>query len=66
MLAGQGGMLITQNIAHLLLSRLKEFTEWSQCLVLQLLTRYRPSNEEEIFDILVCCILTVVLEKCIF
>ncbi|XP_062518423.1 uncharacterized protein LOC134193605 isoform X2 [Corticium candelabrum] len=52
MLAGQGGMLITQNIAHLLLSRLKEFTEWSQCLVLQLLTRYRPSNEEEIFDIL--------------
>lgn len=49
--------MVNSDIAHHLLARLKEFTEWSQCLVLQLLARYQPADEEEIFDILVWCIL---------
>jgi AP-4 complex subunit beta-1 len=51
-LASRGGMEMNRDIAHHLLARLKEFSEWSQCLVLQLLARYQPADEEEIFDIL--------------
>ena len=46
-------MEVNRDIAHHLLARLKDFSEWSQCLVLQLLARYQPTDEEEIFDILV-------------
>ena len=33
--------------------RLRDFSEWGQCQILELLMRYSPSNEEEVFDILV-------------
>ena len=33
--------------------RLKDFNEWSQSLVLQVLSRYKPAGEDEVFDILV-------------
>lgn len=36
-----------------LLFRLRDFSEWGQCQVLQLLLRYKASDEEEVFDLLV-------------
>ena len=35
-----------------LLCSLKEFNEWSQCLVMQTLTKYTPADEEEMYDML--------------
>lgn len=32
--------------------RIKEFNEWAQCLVLELVTKYVPSDSNEIFDIM--------------
>ena len=49
----EGGMTINTNIAHYLLQRLREFNEWHQCLVLDILTQYKPSSEDENFDIMV-------------
>lgn len=34
------------------INRLKDFSEWSQCAALELVALYRPSGEEEVFDIL--------------
>ena len=33
--------------------RLKEFSEWAQCQILDLLLRYHPATEDEVFDMLV-------------
>ena len=53
-LRSEGGMIVNTNIAHYLLQRLREFNEWHQCLVLDtLLIRYKPSSEDENFDIMV-------------
>ena len=35
------------------LFRLRDFSEWGQCQVLQMLLRYKASDEEEVFDLLV-------------
>ncbi|XP_065890599.1 AP-4 complex subunit beta-1-like [Dysidea avara] len=51
-LASEGGMVVNRNIAHYLLSRFHEFSEWGQCTLLEILLRYEPENEEELFDIL--------------
>lgn len=51
-LLSEGGMTIDTNIAHYLLQRLHEFNEWHQCLVLDTLIRYKPSSEDEKFDIM--------------
>jgi AP-4 complex subunit beta-1 len=51
-LAKEGGMVLNDKIAHYLLNRLRDFNEWGQCQILDLLTRYSPSNEEEVFDML--------------
>ncbi|KAK1381069.1 hypothetical protein POM88_027813 [Heracleum sosnowskyi] len=32
--------------------RIKEFSEWSQCIVLELVSKYVPPNSSEIFDIM--------------
>ena len=32
--------------------RIKEFNEWAQCLVLELITKYVLSDSSEIFDIM--------------
>lgn len=37
---------------HLFLCRIKEFSEWAQCLVLELVAKYVPSDSEDIFDIM--------------
>ena len=33
--------------------RLKDFSEWGQCQVLDLLRRYQPVSEDDLFDVLV-------------
>jgi hypothetical protein len=52
-LAREGGILLTRETAYILFNRLREFPDWSQCAVMSVLARYVPSNEDEIFDILV-------------
>lgn len=32
--------------------RIKEFSEWAQCLVLELASKFLPSDNNEIFDIM--------------
>ncbi|CAJ2643316.1 unnamed protein product [Trifolium pratense] len=34
------------------LNRIKEFSEWAQCLVMELVAKYIPSDNSEIFDIM--------------
>ncbi|XP_065834378.1 uncharacterized protein [Oscarella lobularis] len=51
-LADEGGVVLTKTLAHYLFGRLKEFGEWSQCLVMRVLARYEASDEEETYDIL--------------
>ncbi|XP_033629780.1 AP-4 complex subunit beta-1-like isoform X3 [Asterias rubens] len=48
----EGGIAINQRIAHYLVNRLSEFTEWGQCCVLQLLLKYTPQSEDEMFDMM--------------
>lgn len=68
-LASEGGIVLTKEIAHRLLTNLKgnysvesslrilsvglDFPAWSQCILMGILVRYVPSNEDEIYDILV-------------
>ena len=33
--------------------RMRDFSEWSQCLVMEQLLRYKPSSEDEVLDLLV-------------
>ena len=49
-LDGEGGVVINKNIAHFLLNRIGDLTEWGLTIVLQLLTRYSPASDEECFD----------------
>ena len=51
-LAAEGGIAINQAIVHHLLSRIKEFTDWGQCYVMELITKYTPSNDDELFGIM--------------
>jgi AP-4 complex subunit beta-1 len=51
-LAHEGGMAINSNIVQYLLTRIREFSEWGQCAVLDLISRYSPSSDDEMFDIM--------------
>ncbi|OMO91014.1 hypothetical protein COLO4_18700 [Corchorus olitorius] len=44
--------LLSKPIIYYLLNRIKEFSEWAQCLVLELVAKYMPSDTNEIFDIM--------------
>lgn len=44
--------LISKPVIYYLLNRIKEFSEWAQCLVLELVTKYVPADNSEIFDIM--------------
>ncbi|XP_060794576.1 AP-4 complex subunit beta-1 isoform X2 [Neoarius graeffei] len=48
----EGGVVINKPIAHHLITRLKDLDSWSQSEVLTFLLRYRPRNDDELFDIL--------------
>ncbi|OEH77749.1 heat repeat-containing protein [Cyclospora cayetanensis] len=50
--AEKGGVLVTKELITSLLNRLKEFSEWGQCAVLNLLVSYETESEEETYDIL--------------
>ena len=51
-LQSEGGIAINKNIAHYLLNRMNSFSNWSQSYILQILCKYRPLSEDEIFDIM--------------
>jgi vesicle coat complex subunit len=51
-LASEGGMVFNQQIIRYLLKRIKEFNEWAQCVVLDLVSRYSPVDEAEMYDIM--------------
>ncbi|XP_024963064.1 beta-adaptin-like protein A isoform X1 [Cynara cardunculus var. scolymus] len=44
--------LISKQIIYYLLNRIKEFSEWAQCTVLELVSKYAPPDSNEIFDIM--------------
>jgi len=43
---------ITPTMVQFLLGKLKEFNEWSQCIVIDTLYKYIPKDEDEVLDIL--------------
>lgn len=45
-------VLLSKPVVYYFLNRIKEFSEWAQCLVLELATKYIPSDTNEIFDIM--------------
>ncbi|XP_027353830.1 beta-adaptin-like protein A isoform X1 [Abrus precatorius] len=44
--------LLSKPVVYHFLNRIKEFSEWAQCLVLELVAKYIPSDTSEIFDIM--------------
>ena len=52
LLQDEGGVVINCNIAHYLLNRLGQLTEWGVVYVLQLLPRYDPQTDAERLDIM--------------
>lgn len=44
--------LISKPIIYYLLNRIKEFSEWAQCTILELVSKYVPPDTNEIFDIM--------------
>ncbi|KAG2699742.1 hypothetical protein I3843_07G203400 [Carya illinoinensis] len=44
--------LLSKPVVYYFLNRIKEFSEWAQCLVLELVGKYVPSETSEIFDIM--------------
>ena len=36
-----------------LLNKIRDFSEWGQCLVLELLLRYTPESTDEVFELMV-------------
>ncbi|BDA42681.1 beta-adaptin-like protein A [Coccomyxa sp. Obi] len=50
--AGAAQRLVSRSLVIPLLNRIKEFSEWAQCQVLEAVSAYRPSNEQEVFDIM--------------
>lgn len=48
----EGGLVINKGIAHHLLGRLVQFSECDAIYVINLLMKYEPKKEEEIFDML--------------
>ncbi|KAK9142558.1 hypothetical protein Syun_011958 [Stephania yunnanensis] len=44
--------LLSKPVIYYLLNRFKDFNEWAQCLVLDLVSKYVPSDSNDIFDIM--------------
>lgn len=51
-LADKGGIEITRKIVIMLLNRIKDFNEWGQSVILDLCSKYKPANKDEMFDIM--------------
>jgi AP-4 complex subunit beta-1 len=52
MLAAEGGMSVNQAIVVYLLNRIREFSDWGQCVVMDVVARYSPASEDEMFAIM--------------
>jgi AP-4 complex subunit beta-1 len=52
LLIAKGGIKITQTMILTLLNRISEFSEWGLNTVLDLIARYTPESEEEMFSIM--------------
>jgi hypothetical protein len=44
--------LITQPLVVSLLNHIRSFNDWAQCMVMEVVGRYRPATEAERFDVL--------------
>ncbi|KAG0560601.1 hypothetical protein M758_10G187600 [Ceratodon purpureus] len=44
--------LLSKPVIYSLLNRIKDFTEWAQCLVLDMVSKYVPSDSDESFDMM--------------
>ncbi|KAG8056129.1 hypothetical protein GUJ93_ZPchr0001g31893 [Zizania palustris] len=44
--------LYSKPVVFYFLNKIKEFSEWAQCLVLELVSKFLPSDNNEIFDIM--------------
>jgi AP-4 complex subunit beta-1 len=51
-LAADGGVQVNKSILYYLLNRLRDFSEWQQPMVLDLVLKYTPASEDEMFDIM--------------
>jgi len=51
-LRSEGGMAVNELLMKYLFNRLHEFPEWGQCVVLNVALKYKPQNEDEMFDIM--------------
>ena len=47
-----GGINVNKSILYFLLNRLRDVAEWQQILILDLVLKYTPQNEDEMFDIM--------------
>jgi AP-4 complex subunit beta-1 len=47
-----GGIVVNKSILYFLLNRLRDVAEWQQILVLDLVLKYTPASEDEMFDIM--------------
>ena len=44
--------LVTKELVYELLNKIKDFSEWSQCQILDMVNHYLPESQEEMFDIM--------------
>lgn len=51
-MADEGGIAINQQIVMHLLARISDFNEWGQCNILQIVARYKPQGDDEVFNIM--------------
>ncbi|KEP61139.1 UNVERIFIED_CONTAM: HEAT repeat-containing protein [Hammondia hammondi] len=47
-----GGLQVTKKIATHFLNRIKRFSEWGVCVILNVVASYQPETEEEAFDVM--------------
>lgn len=48
----KGGIDINRDLVIPLLNRIKDFNEWGQSLILDMLSKYKPADKNEMFDIM--------------
>ena len=48
----EGGVVVNQKMAMYLLNRFETFTVWGQIHILQIMNKYTPKKESEVFDIM--------------
>eukprot|EP00794_Sanderia_malayensis_P017499 gene17499-19249_t len=51
-LSVDGGFLIDSNLMSTFIHRLHSLNEWAQCMLMEVMSRYQPQSEEEIFSLM--------------